>query len=142
MPPRTDAERQAWITRTLDPDLEVPPDLRTDEWVRQVLEENGFVIFTDLPWIPAGQAEVNRIAEEGWRAWWDANGADERRDFDFLDERAMDVLFLAEELTELRQRGAAPEHLVASQRYIATLHATALAEGWPPRNVGGAPGTP
>jgi hypothetical protein len=35
--------------------------------VREVLEENGFVIFTDLPWVPVEQEEVNRIAEEGWR---------------------------------------------------------------------------
>ena len=127
MPPKTEAERQAWITRTLDPDLEVPPEQRTDEWVREVLEENGFVIFTDLPWVPVEQEEVNRIAEEGWRAWWDATGADEHRDFDFLSESASDVLFLPEELTELEQRGATPAHLEAAHRHIANRHAAALA---------------
>ena len=141
MPPKTEAERQAWITRTLDPDLEVPPEQRTDAWVRAVLEEHGFVVFTDLPWVPVEQAEVDRIAEEGWRAWWDATSADDRRGFDFLSERASDVLFLPEELTELRQRGATPDHLAAAHRHIANRHASAL-DASLPRDVGGASSTP
>ena len=127
MPPKTEAEWQAWITKTLDPDLEVPPEQRTDQWVREVLEENGFVVFTDLPWVPVTQEEVSRIAEEGWRAWWDATPADEHRAFDALAESAGDVLFLPEEVTELQQRGATPEQFSAARRHVANRHAAALA---------------
>jgi hypothetical protein len=127
VPPKTEAERQAWITKTLDPDLEVPSEARTDQWVREVLEENGFVVFTDLPWVPVTQEEVNRIAEEGWRAWWDATVDDEHHAFDALAQGAGDVLFLPEEVTELQQRGATPEHFIGARQHVAARHAAALA---------------
>jgi len=127
MPPRTEAERQDWITRTLDPDHEIPPEQRTDEWVREALEASGFLIFTDLPWIPAGQDEVNRIAEEGWKAWWDAADAAERDAFDTEAPGTVDLLFLPEELTELRQRGATAEMLASALQHVAARHAAALA---------------
>ena len=126
MPPKTDAERQAWITKTLDPDLEVPPEHRTDQWVREALEASGFIVFTDLPWVAVTQEEVNRIADEGWQAWWDAAEPDERMRFDTEAEGATDLLFLPEELTELRQRGAAPGLFAAALEHIATRHAAAL----------------
>lgn len=126
MPPKTDAERQDWITRTLDPDHEIPPEQRTDQWVREALEASGFVIFTDLPWIAVTQDEVNRIAEEGWQAWWDSADPDEREAFDTETGGTVDLLFLPEELTELRQRGAAPEHFAAALQHVATRHAARL----------------
>jgi hypothetical protein len=126
MPPKTEAERQAWITRTLDPDNEVPAEQRTDPWVREALEASGFLIFTDLPWVPVTQEEVNRIAEEGWQAWWDAAEPEERVAFDGEAAGAMDLLFLPEELTELRQRGATPAHFAAALRHAADRHAASL----------------
>jgi hypothetical protein len=127
MPPRTEAERQDWITRTLDPEHELPPEQRTDQWVRDALEASGFIIFTDLPWIAASQDEVNRIAEEGWKAWWDAADADERAAFDTEASGTVDLLFLPEELTELRQRGVAPEMFTTALQHVAACHAAALA---------------
>jgi|MudIll2142460700_1097286.scaffolds.fasta_scaffold465751_2 hypothetical protein len=126
MPPRTDAERDAWITRTLDPDHEIPPEQRTDQWVREALEASGFVVFTDLPWVPVTQDEVNRIAGEGWQAWWDAADVEERAEFDAGSSGATDLLFLPEELTELRQRGATPDLFAAALEHIAARHAAAL----------------
>jgi hypothetical protein len=126
MPPRTDAERDAWITRTLDPDHEIPADQRTDQWVREALEASGFVLFTDLPWVPVTQDEVNRIASEGWQAWWDAADPEERAQFDTGSAGTLDLLFLPEELTELRQRGAAPELFAVALEFIAARHAAGL----------------
>jgi hypothetical protein len=126
MPPKTEAERQAWITRTLDPDNEVPPEERTDQWVREALEASGFVIFTDLPWVAVSQEEVNRIAEEGWKAWRDAAEPGDLEAFDPGADGTIDLLFLPEELTELRQRGLTEAQLTTALSHVAVRHAEAL----------------
>jgi hypothetical protein len=126
MPPKTEAERQAWITRTLDPDNEVPAEERTDQWVREALEASGFVIFTDLPWVAVSQEEVNRIAEEGWKAWRDAAEPADLEAFDPGADGTVDLLFLPEELTELRQRGLTEAQLTTALSHVAACHAAAL----------------